>query len=78
MSNINSVKIWEYCIVKYSLIGVGNTQEIRQVYVDGKELNEWNKKPLRMFLNHLGTEGWEMVGVYNEPPETMLYFKRPT
>lgn len=78
MSNTNLVKTWEYCIVKYSLIGLGRTQEIEQVYIDDKELKEWNRKPLRMFLNQLGQEGWEMVGVYPNPPETVVYFKRPT
>jgi hypothetical protein len=79
MSNTNSRQSWEYCIVKYDLIGLGNTQEIEQLYMDGQELKEWNRKPLRIFLNQLGQEGWEMVG-FSPPADsvwTFIYFKRP-
>lgn len=47
--------------------------------MDGQELKEWNRKPLRIFLNQLGQEGWEMVG-FSPPADsvwTFIYFKRP-
>lgn len=78
MSNTNSEQTWEYCIVKYRLLGLGNTQEIEQLYLDAQELKEWNKKPLRIFLNQLGKDGWEMVGVSSpaDSTYTYIYFKR--
>ncbi|OKH40406.1 hypothetical protein NIES2119_01930 [[Phormidium ambiguum] IAM M-71] len=79
MNNTNLMKSWEYCIIKYRLLGLGNTQEIEQLYLDAQELKEWNRKPLRIFLNQLGKDGWEMVGVSSNPDSTwtFIYFKRP-
>lgn len=41
-----------------------------------RELDK-EKPPAKAELNALGEEGWELVGVAQQPPTAYFYFKRP-
>ena len=46
--------------------------------MDGNELEDWKEQPeIADFLNQLGQEGWEMVGIVNSHRNMRdVYFKR--
>ena len=50
----------------------------RPRYVNGKELDEWKEEPeIVDYLNSLGQEGWEMIGIVNGRRNTRdAYFRR--
>jgi hypothetical protein len=51
----------------------------RARYVNGEEQSGWKKAPIiHEYLNQLGAQGWELVGVGSrENYEMPTYFKRP-
>lgn len=63
---------WEYCTVEYSAAH----DEILKLRLDGQELKDWQGKSWKKYLNSLGKEGWEMVGVTGSNVFWNLYFKR--
>ena len=50
----------------------------RPRYVDGNELADWKEQPeIADFLNQLGQDGWEMVGIVNARRNMRdAYFRR--
>jgi hypothetical protein len=51
----------------------------RPRYVNGAEARGWKRAPvIHEYLNQLGEEGWELVGVGGRHNDEMpAYFKRP-
>jgi hypothetical protein len=70
------MKKWEYIEVTAPMRDDG--QSVR-IYLNGEEaLPESKTSVLYDFLNKLGKEGWEMVGLAFYPNKTAFYyFKRP-
>lgn len=64
---------WEYMEVIFRDYG-----GYRPRYVNGQEQKGWKQAPLiHEYLNQLGEEGWELVGVGSRHNEQMpTYFKR--
>ena len=50
----------------------------RPRYVNGAELDDWKEQPeIGDYLNQMGQEGWEMVGIVNSRRNMRdVYFKR--
>ena len=50
----------------------------RPRYVNGAELDDWKEQPeIGDYLNQVGQEGWEMVGIVNSRRNMRdVYFKR--
>jgi len=65
---------WEYMAVRFR-----DYRGWRPRSVDDRELDGWKEGPLiREYLNELGAEGWEMVGIVSKGhSERDAYFKRP-
>ena len=73
---------WEYLVVETRSFGFSLTS-FTAYKVNGRELGDWKKTPLHVFLTQLGTDGWEMTGIvsfasgtYSTTPHHM-FFKRP-
>lgn len=47
--------------------------EYKQLIIDA----DTDQTPTEDELNKLGAEGWELVGVYTDPPHITFTFKRP-
>jgi hypothetical protein len=59
---------WEY-------LEVITANDNRILFIDGKE-TKWTSRPtLTLYLDELGEEGWELVGIMEK--ERTFYFKRP-
>lgn len=65
---------WEYMEVIFRDYG-----GYRPRYVNGQEQPAWKRAPvIYEYLNQVGLEGWELVGVGSRHNEQMpAYFKRP-
>ena len=65
--------IWEYLSVCFR-----DYRGWRPRHVDGSELSGWKNGPLiEKYLNQLGQDGWEMVGIVSSGrSERDAYFKR--
>ena len=65
---------WEYMEVVFRDYG-----GYRPRYVNGEEQSGWKKEAvIHEYLNQLGKEGWELVGVGSRHNDEMpTYFKRP-
>jgi len=64
---------WEYMEVTFR-----EFRGWRPRYVNGEELDEWKEEPeIVDYLNSLGEEGWEMIGIVNGRRNTRdAYFRR--
>lgn len=64
---------WEYMEVVFRDYG-----GYRPRFVNGEEQGDWKRAPLiHYYLNQLGEEGWELVGVGGRHNDQMpAYFKR--
>jgi hypothetical protein len=69
----------EYCSVAYVWVGMGRTQEISSVCIQGEEVIEWKGKYWTDFLNHMAQKQWELVAVapLGSRNGVAAYFKRP-
>jgi hypothetical protein len=65
-----SVHQWEYLEVFDSL-------NVHALVVNGKELPPGHYMNLHQYLNHLGSQGWEMVGFAMFAGGPSYMFKRP-
>jgi hypothetical protein len=65
---------WEYMEVVFRDYG-----GYRPRYLNGEEAKGWKRAPLiHEYLNQLGEQGWELVGVGGRHNDEMpAYFKRP-
>ena len=63
---------WEYIVVESGMVG----REITAAFVNGKEIPTFKRMEWYAYLNWLGVQGWEMVGVSNSTTRQMVYFKR--
>lgn len=63
---------WEYCTVFYQWKGLGLTQEIDTILLNGEELNEWRGKHINEFLNSLGHTGWEIAAAIPNTPHNLM------
>jgi hypothetical protein len=63
---------WEYLVVESGMLG----REVTAAFVNGKEIPPSKRMEWYTYLNWLGRQGWEMVGVANSTTRQMLYFKR--
>jgi hypothetical protein len=66
------IQQWEYIVVESGMVG----REITAAFVNGKEISPSKRMEWYAYLNWLGNQGWEMVGVANSPTRQVLYFKR--
>jgi hypothetical protein len=69
---------WEYLTVQLGAFGLASYKSAPQ-YVNGQELTDWKIVPLNVYLNQLGSEGWEMSGtttLWFSDHSTPLFFKR--
>jgi hypothetical protein len=53
--------IMRHCSVYYTWIGLGITQEIQSLYIDGQEREEWRSVLWVEFLDRMTNEGWELI-----------------
>ena len=69
----NKPPIWKYMSVRFR-----DYRGWRPRYVNGSELSGWKNGPLiEEYLNQLGQDGWEMVGIVSSGrSERDAYFKR--
>lgn len=83
---------WEYCVLEISLIGNPCSLSSSDDVVSGKGILELaeklgvrnvanNRTPVRVIqvklLNHLGTQGWELVAAASDgPARTTYHFKK--
>ena len=63
---------WEYLVVEQGLMG----REVFAVAVNGQDIPLSKRVRLHDYINALGTQGWEMVGVATWGGRPLLYFKK--
>jgi hypothetical protein len=63
---------WEYLVVEQGLTGRG----VFAVAVNGQDIPLSKRVSLYDYINALGVQGWEMVGVANWGSKPLLYFKK--
>jgi hypothetical protein len=56
--------MFEYLVAKGLLFGVNN-DTVFKPSIAGKQLKDWDNKPLQDFLNHYGEQGWEMINIFS-------------
>jgi hypothetical protein len=66
---------WEYLFVKCGDVFV---EDWRPKYVNGNELNDWQKGPTIMeYCKQAGIRGWEMISFTPGQTGLSIVFKRP-
>jgi hypothetical protein len=63
---------WEYLVVEQGLTG----REVFAVAVNGQDVPLSKRVRLYDYINALGKQGWEMVGVASWGSKPLLYFKK--
>ena len=69
--------------VKYVWKGLGNTQEIDKLYINGELIESLKDASWHMVLTEFGADNWEMTGVVDNSASSgtsnsaTLFFKRP-
>ena len=63
---------WEYLVVEQGLMG----HEVFAVAANGQDIPLSKRVRLYDYINALGAQGWEMVGVANWGSKPLLYFKK--
>ncbi|MEG4942117.1 hypothetical protein [Microcoleus sp. F4-D5] len=68
---------WEYLFVDANMYPFGN--KLISLYVNGEEQRDWKQGSLHLFVNQLGDDGWELVGLSHDSKydQNSLIFKRP-
>jgi hypothetical protein len=65
---------YQFLQVRVQLLGRGITNEIMNIYVNGKRIKPKNTNTLHEFLNQLGAEGFEIVTAEMETEGIYTHF----
>lgn len=69
---------WEYLEVRVGVFGF-NGQNAAAQFVNDRELKDWKRTALHVFINQLGSEGWEMsstTSIFIGNSYYQIFFKR--
>lgn len=67
-------KAYQFLQIRVQLLGRGITNEIMNLYVNGKRINPKNSIMLHDFLNQLGAQGFRIVTAELETEGTYTHF----